>query len=262
MADQIRLLVERTNLRTILLAICFAIVGILTLGLSHHAGALEYHRTEAVLREAGAVLLISGVFTAIWEFAGKRAFADEVLAKAGMSRDLADAGIEIVCKSFQDERVRWDLLFKNACKLDIFVAYASTWRNTQIQRIDKLLSEADARLRVILPDPQSNEVMQILATRFESTPERIREEVNEAKEFFLHRKSKGKGTTEIYFTSVVPVFSFYRFSNKAVLALYNHREGRIPVPALVCDEDGFLFEYLTNEFEGIVGNEHTKRVDS
>src|SRR5205809_2846365 len=99
MPHNIRLLIERTNLRTLLISFCFLGIGAICLGGSHFAAKSEYHAIEAVLREAGAVLLVSGVLGTIWEFAAKRAFADEVLAKAGMSRDLADAGIEVVTKS-------------------------------------------------------------------------------------------------------------------------------------------------------------------
>jgi hypothetical protein len=57
----------------------------------------------------------------------------------------------------------------------------------------------------------------------------------------------------------MPLFSFYRFNNKAVFALYNHRAGRLPVPTFVCEEGGFLFRYLTDEIEGILANKSCTR---
>src|SRR5207248_11164388 len=99
--------------------------------------------------------------------------------------------------------------------------------------------------------------------RFEMEPDEVKGAIEDAKEFFEHRKKKSKGTVELYFTRILPVFSFYRFNNKVVFALYNHRLGRLPVPSFVCDEEGFLFRYFTDEFEGIRGDEQrTRRIDT
>jgi hypothetical protein len=52
---------------------------------------------------------------------------------------------------------------------------------------------------------------------------------------------------------MVPIAVAFIYS-KAILAFYNHRKGRVPVPTFICDEDGFLFEYLSKEYEDIIAN--------
>jgi hypothetical protein len=259
MDENVRLLIERVNLRTLLLSLVAFVVGVGVMFSSQSIDAAGYHKTAALLREGGAALCISVALAVLWDLAGKRAFADEILAKAGMSRDLADAGIEVVSASFQDERIRWDQLFKNSCKLDMFISYGHTWRNTHLQQLDKLLSDEDAKLRVVLPDPNDQAIVEALAVRFESDPEKVKQDIEQATAFFKQRKERAKGTVEIYHTRIEPLFSFYRFNHKAVFALYNHRLGRIPVPVFVCDADGFLFDYLTEEFEGIRGDKQRTR---
>jgi hypothetical protein len=252
--NQIRLLAERVNLRTLLFALLLGLAGLTALLYWQPVDARGYHKIGTLLREGGATTVIAVLLAVLWDFAGKRAFADEILAKANMSRDLADAGIDLVTPSFQDNRIRWDELFKNGCRLDIFVAYASTWRNTQIERINKLLSDEAGRLRVVLPNPEDQDILKALSTRFELPVEEVRRRIEGAKEFFQQNWAKSKGSVEIYFTRVVPLFSFYRFNNKVVFALYNHRTGRIPVPTFITDQGGFLFEYFTREFEAILKN--------
>jgi hypothetical protein len=254
MPDELGLLKERVNLRTLLVAIVTAAIGMTLILLSQSVGPQGYVKSAVVLKEIGGALFISVAVALLWDLVGKRAFADEVLAKANMSRDLADAGIQMVLPSFQDERLKWDELFRNACRLDMFVAYASTWRNTQLQRIDKFLSDPDAKLRVLLPDPADEDILKGLAKRFSLTPDRVHDELVEALEFFKHRREKAKGTVDIFVTTALPVFTFYRFNNRAVFALYNNRTGRLPVPAMLCEEGGFLFSYLTAEFEGLIGD--------
>ncbi|HET9408008.1 MAG TPA: hypothetical protein VFO39_12285 [Candidatus Sulfotelmatobacter sp.] len=262
MAD-LQLLAERVNRRVQLVSLLLVFVGIASVFLSDPVRTAGYHKWAAFFAEGGAALFIAGVLAVVWELVGKRAFADEILAKANMARDLAEAGVEVVTNSFKDERVRWELLFKNACRLDIFISYGHTWRNTQLERIDDLLSEPGSRLRVVLPDPDDEETMKALASRFNMSTADVQHEIGDSKVFFEHRRKKAAGAVEIYFSRIAPLFSFYRFNNKAVCALYNHREGRLPVPTFVCDRDGFLFGYLSDEFEGIVGDtQRTRRVDS
>src|ERR1700688_4697803 len=263
MTDDLALLKERVNLRVGLWSILIALAGLGILLISTPIGKAGYARSGVLLEESGAALFIAGVLAVIWEWGGKRAFADEVLAKANMSRDLAEAGVDTIVMSFKDHRVDWDILFKNACRLDLFVAWGATWRNTQAEQIEKLLSDPDAKLRVVFPDPEVPHIRESLAARFTMDGEAVKRMINEARDFFQHQKEKasGRGKLEIYFSAVVPVFTFYKFNNKAVLALYNHRIGKTPVPALVCDRDGFLFKFIAAEFEGILADTRTRRVD-
>ena len=46
-----------------------------------------------------------------------------------------------------------------------------------------------------------------------------------------------------------------------MFALYSHRIGKVAVPAVVCDRDGFLFTFTAAEFEGILADKRTRRVD-
>lgn len=261
MHEDVGILSEIVNRRVQLLSILIALIGVGLLFASTPVGNAQYHKSAALLEESGAALFIAGVLAVVWELAGKRAFANEILAKANMARDLADAGIDTVVDSFRDPRVNWNDLFKNACRLDIYVAYGATWRSTQLEPIEKLLSDKEGKLRIVLPDPGDDFVIETLAKRFTMSTADITRTIHEARTFFQHRKDAAKGTVEIYLSKIIPVFTFYRFNNKAVLALYNHRLGKLPVPTIVCDEEGFLFDYITQEFEGILGDERTRRVD-
>jgi len=261
MRNDLSLWVERVNLRTILYSLLVAALGIVLIVLSPIADERGYHKLGAIGKEGGSALVISVALAALWDLAGKRAFADEILAKANMSRDLADAGLEIITPSFKDDRISWQDLFKNACRLDLFVSYAHTWRNTQTERIEKLLADPAAKLRVVLPDLGDESVVTILSSRYEMQPEIFKLEISSAIEFYERKAKKAKGTIEIYLTAIIPVFSFYRFNNKIVFALYNHKSGQQPVPSFVCNNEGFLAAFFVDEFEGIIGDtRRTKRI--
>jgi hypothetical protein len=234
--------------------LCAFILGI---GAMVGARGLEgaHQLTADLLNEIGAALWISVALAVFWDLAGKRAFADEIIAKVGMSRSLAQAGVEKIIPSFQ--QLDWSPLFHEAQKLDLFVSYAASWRNYHILQLKELLSKPDAALRVLLPDPAIPELVSALAVRFEKTAAEMQKEINDAWDFFA--KTLPAGRAEIYFTCRVPLFSFYIFDTKAVLALYNHRLGRLPVPTFFCNDSGFLFSYLAAEFEGILADANCTR---
>lgn len=262
MPNELGLLRDRVNRRVQLLAILMIILGLAMLYLSKPIYEACWRRSGTLLAESGAAIFIAAVLFLLWELGGKRAFADEILAKANMARDLADAGLTTVRDNFKDERINWAELFKNACQLDIFIAYGQTWRNTQSERIASFLSDAHSQLRIVLPDPEDSHVVQSLAIRFGNTkPEDIQRMIQESKDFFQNRQDKAKGNVEIYLSGVVPLLTFYRFNNRVVWALYNHREEKSTVPAFICSDEGFLFEYFTDEFKGILANGRTRRVD-
>jgi len=262
MADETSLLIERVNLRTVILSFFVTGFGLLFLFVSKPIEESGYHRLGSLSREGGAVLLASVALALLWDLAGKRAFADEILAKANMSRDLAEAGLTVITESFQDDRIAWDELFTNACKLDLFVSYGSTWRNSHLHKIETMLMDKDARVRVVFPDPEDPEVVKALSIRYLKTPEDMQHEIHAARVFFDQRKWTAKGTVETYFTRMLPLCSFYRFNNRVVFALYTHRLGRFGVPTFIAEKEGFLFKYFTMEFESIIGDkERTRRVD-
>lgn len=259
MTIDFRLFEERVTLHNRVVAIFIGIIGFALIAAATRVEEAKYHKISIVMEESGAALFISGVLAVLWELGGKRRFADEILAKANMSRDLSEAGIDVVA-FFKDKRIDWEQLFKNASRLDIFVSYAHSWRNTYSERIDQLLTDKDAKMRVILPDPDNEEVLKALGSRFDLQPAVVRQEITEAMRFFESRKKKAscKGIVEIYLTQLIPLFTFYRFNGKGVFSIYNHSKEQIPVPAFVCNKDGFLFEFLSKELNGILDSQRTK----
>jgi hypothetical protein len=260
MADNLKLVADRVNYRALLLLIPISAVGTGFLFWSQFAEGWHHPIRAVVLREIGVLLFATVALSLLWDLAGKRAFADEILAKANMSRDLAEAGIDVFTADFRDQRIPWPDLFKCSNRLDLFVSYASTWRNIHLSDIERLLSRKDGYVRVILSDPTNDDLLTVLAKRFGKEKDFLKKQIEESIKFWQERNQhskqngNGKDKVEIYLTDVAPFFTFYLFNTKAVAAFYNHRKGRIPVPAFVCDEGGYMFRYLSEEFEGIRAN--------
>lgn len=124
--DQFKLLTERVNLRLVLTAVVVAVVGSGALLISGFENAWKGNQHwQILLRTLGSSLIVTGGLTMIWNFVAKRAFMEEVLAKAGIAKELQFAGVVQITGAFYRD-VDWAALFQSLTKLDLFFAYAQT----------------------------------------------------------------------------------------------------------------------------------------
>jgi hypothetical protein len=239
-----------TTRSAIVLGLCFVIVGGLLLWWSGTSQSQSNKPVQAFLGQAGGLLLATGLLAVAWDLFGRRALADEVLAKAGLSADVVRAGITRVTNQYLAE-VEWASLFQDVSKLDIFVAYAATWRSTHWGSLQRVARRSDARIRVFLPDPEDDQTIAALADRFSTQPTELINKINEAIRDFRSLAVPGGGTIKVWLRAGDPVFSCYRFDGKAVLTLYSHgRERRTQVPTFVVS-GGELFDFVYNELTAI-----------
>lgn len=198
----------------------------------------------------------------LWDLLGKRALLDEVLAKAQLSRDIDEAGVSRITDTFQGEKLDWASYFRTVNNLDIFVSYARSWRNTHLEQLRRLARKKNARIRVVLPDPEDEQTVFELAQRFDYTPEYLVNLIEEAKVEYDRLRFPSGASVEVWFLPVAQTFSFYIFDHTAVIALYTHRRERLPVPTLVCDQGGWLHAYVREEFDDMVGGTGLARLAS
>ena len=247
------LLIERTNLRAVLLSIVTLLCGVILLFISNSKrlwGGLE--AIQAVIRDSGSLLVASVAVVILWELVGKRAFLDELLGKVQIAEEVRRAGII----GYGDFRhMEWISLFQSVSNLDIFFVYGRTWRNTYAGQLLSLAERKGARIRVVLPDPEDATTVAELARRFECTTTELSNRILESANFFLdiHDKSKAKGANvEVWFLPAAPQYSFYTFDRIAILAMYTHIHERTAVPTFVVEEGGQVYGYIQKEFDSMV----------
>jgi hypothetical protein len=239
-----------TTSSAIILGLAFAIVGGLLLWWSGTNHWKSNGPMQALLGQSGGLILATGLLTVAWDLFGRRALADEVLAKAGLSSDIVRAGIVRVTNQYLAE-VEWTSLFRDVNKLDIVVAYGATWRNAHRASIAAVAQRSGARIRVFLPDPDDDQTVAVLAERFNFERADLIGKINEAIRDFRELAVVGGATVEVWLRAGDAVFSCYRFDTKAVLTLYSHgRERRTQVPTFVVHE-GELFDFVYGELSSI-----------
>lgn len=240
-----------TTAHVVLVAVLVAAVGVFLLYLGELTGDwwAGHPSFQALIRDLGALLIVSAAIGLIWDLVGKRSFAREVLETARTSTDVEAAGLVRIGTNYVDEP-DWEALFATVRKLDIFLAYGSTWRNTHLERLRKL-AQSGGRIRVYLPDPDDQVAIAQLAERFAKTPADLVSLIDEARRAYQALPVGAGGSVEVFFRRGDAVFSCYRFDGTAVLTLYTHRRQRTGVPTIVCRDGGSLYQFVRDEFTAL-----------
>jgi len=251
-----KLIKEKVNLQNFLVALVIAIIGIGVLYISAREDWWKNYKVwQTVLQNVGSLLMVTVALSLLWELYGKRSFLDEVLSKAQISKEITFAGITKITDSFHHYDIDWKTYFSTVNKLDIFFAYARTWRNTYTEELQKVAAREGARIQIVLPDPEDKQVIVELARRFNYTEDKMKRLIRETETYFRNlSKSAGANGAQIdiWFLPAAPLFSFYRFDRVGILALYTHRRELVSVPTFVCEMGGTLYDYIRKEFKAMI----------
>src|SRR6266851_5727463 len=224
-----------------------------------YVGGLDDHfwrshqSVQALLDHFGSALVISVGLGAVWEFIGKRAFALEVLERARTSTDVVEVGLKRIGTDYRT-LPDWPEMFRTVRHLDIFVAYASTWRNNNMAELRRVADRSGARIRVFLPDPENDRTVGMLAARFSITEEECRRRINEGADGFLSMRQPRGARIEVYYGAGDRLFTFYVFDDTAVITLYRHKPERSGViPTFVVEAGGTWYDFLQDEIASVLG---------
>lgn len=257
------LFTEIATLHVKLVAIVIFFVGLSLLWIT--AGrewAYKWRVLQIVLEELGGLLLVSATVTFIWELVAKRIFLDEILAKTQVARDIRLSGLMKITQRFLDD-IDWRTYIERASEIDIFFAYARTWRGAHEGEIKGALRNNSATIRIVLPDPNDKILISELARRFDCMEDDLKSRIEECVVFFenLSKEVQGRGTVDVWFLHECPVFSFYRFDRIGILALYKHEKGRGNVPTFVFEQGGTLYDFMNQEFDAMISDGLATKVD-
>ncbi|MGB6210380.1 hypothetical protein [Pseudomonas mandelii] len=245
-----------TNLRTYVASVAVFVVGILLLATSERLTFSEgYLWSKSLMSNFGALLIASVSIAMLWELFSKRSFLDELLAKTGLAEDIRTVGVTGISLN-PVQGPNFSKLIRSCERLDMFVCYANTWRATFEEDLKILAAKKSSRIRLIVPDPDNQEIMKDLAKRFNANDavtmqDRVRQAI---KEYIALFASVGNDKLDfsVWIHDETPVTSFYRFDRCAVVTLYKHAKGRGNAPTIVAERGGALYNYIENEIDSMI----------
>jgi hypothetical protein len=241
-----RLRVDLTALR---IALILVAAGIVVLFVAEKINGDVSGAVAGTVREVGALFVASGVLSVFWELLGRRALTSELLDAAQLSADVTNAGLRRITSHYLD--IEWDDLLDGATHVDLFFAYARTWRGAHATPLRGLAQRNGARLRVVVPDLNNTGLMSELAVKFQSCAEDVVRNIEDAESDIanLHRQSGGRCEVELRRTSEFPVYTYYRFDRSCFVVFYSQAPGRVEVPAFQCEQGGWLSTFFRGQFD-------------
>ena len=245
---------DRANLRALVAALIFVIIGLVCLWISEAKWTSDSPALKGVFGQLGGLMLASIAIAMIWELFSKRALMEEMLNKARVAEDIHRNGLEGF-SLYPLKGVDHTKLIKNSQQIDILVSYGGSWRNQNEWELREFAKRSGTKARVILNDPDDDELLGDLARRFGKSASVIKGLINDAISDYKKIFDVTKGATlEIWVHRRTPVYSCYRFDNVIVSTSYRYQEGRGQVPTMTCARGGDLYDFFKCEIDGFVSD--------
>jgi hypothetical protein len=132
----------------------------------------------------------------------------------------------------------------------LYFIHSRRWRENHDASIKAFLGRENTTLEVFLPDLESHELIYSLSRHFEDGP-LIPALVVDAYQYFARLARDFQKPVQIWLFGRYPTFSFYRFDDRAVIALYSNTASKKDLPALEVTMDGHFGKFLEADIEDL-----------
>jgi hypothetical protein len=164
--------------------------------------------------------------------------------------------------------LRFDELIAASSSMVVYFIHSRRWRENHDAAIKAFMAREGTSLEVFLPDLENHELMFSLEKHFEDGP-LIPAMVEDAYRYFGRLAREYQKPVQIRLFGRYPTYSFYRFDDRAVMAMYSNSVAKKELPAFEITMEGFLGTFLAadiddlrrecrnrapDDLEGIIGN--------
>jgi hypothetical protein len=145
---------------------------------------------------------------------------------------------------------RFDDLIRSSTSMVLYFIHSRRWRENHDAAIKTFLGRGDAAVEVFLPDLENHELMFSLEKHFDDGP-LIPAMVEDAYRYFARLAREYRKPIQIRLFGRYPTYSFYKFDERAVMALYSNSVAKKELPAFEITMDGLLGAFLSADIEDL-----------
>jgi hypothetical protein len=145
---------------------------------------------------------------------------------------------------------RFEELIGSATQMALYFIHSRRWRENHDAAIKAFLGRPGTTLEVFLPDLENHELMFSLVRHFDDGP-LIPSLVVDAYRYFGRLARDYQRPAEIWLFGRYPTYSFYRFDDRAVMALYSNTAAKKELPAFEISNDGALGKFLVTDIDDL-----------
>jgi hypothetical protein len=145
---------------------------------------------------------------------------------------------------------RFDELIAASSSMVVYFIHSRRWRENHATAIKGFMAKAETTLEVFLPDLENHELMFSLEKHFEDGP-LIPALVEDAYRYFARLAREHQKPVQVRLFGRYPTYSFYRFDDRAIMAMYSNSAAKKELPAFEVTVDGFLGSFLAADIEDL-----------
>jgi len=145
---------------------------------------------------------------------------------------------------------RFDELIGSSTSMVVYFIHSRRWRENHDAAIKGFMSREGTSLEVFLPDLENHELMFSLEKHFDDGP-LIPALVEDAYRYFARLARDYQKPVQVRLFGRYPTYSFYRFDERAVMAMYSNSVAKKELPAFEITMDGFLGSFLTADIDDL-----------
>ncbi len=145
---------------------------------------------------------------------------------------------------------RFDDLIASSSSMVVYFIHSRRWRENHDAAIKGFMGREGTSLEVFLPDLENHELMFSLEKHFDDGP-LIPALVEDAYRYFGRLARDYQKPVQVRLFGRYPTYSFYRFDERAVMAMYSNSVAKKELPAFEITMDGFLGSFLTADLDDL-----------
>lgn len=152
---------------------------------------------------------------------------------------------------FSDFVEAFNQLLNESKRVVLYFIHSRRWRENHNDALCTLLTKPESHLTVILPDLSNKNLITSLMGHFDDGPH-IPGFIADAYRYFVDIQTKYSGKVRILLFNVYPTYTFYRFDDAVIAAMYPTTAIRKSVPAFHLKTDGTFGEFLERDTEQLL----------
>jgi hypothetical protein len=145
---------------------------------------------------------------------------------------------------------RFEDLLASSSRVVLYFIHSRRWRENHDAAIKTFLAREGTTLEVFLPDLENHELMYSLGKHFDDGPQ-IPGLITDAYRYFARLARDYGKPADIWLFGRYPTFSFYRFDDRAILALYSNTAAKKDLPAFEVTTDSEVGRFLDTDIEDL-----------
>jgi hypothetical protein len=161
---------------------------------------------------------------------------------------------------FRELVPRFDELITGSTTMVLYFIHSRRWRENHDTAIKAFMSREGSSLEVFLPDLENHELMYSLEKHFDDGP-LIPAMVEDAYRYFARLAREYQKPVQVRLFERYPTYSFYRFDDRAILAMYSNSVAKKELPAFEISLDGLLGNFLDADIEDLRKECRVRAVD-